>query len=125
VKHFPVNVVTNRAHPFNLLQLDIIGIGQQGKEHRIGGVLFHIHDIIRGSPLSREFAIAGQHLIVGRVNLELTFHYGTFGYGMSRQLLEEDFSADEITQYCLLPRINPLIHECELNGFILRTQAVP
>jgi hypothetical protein len=87
VKHFPINIVPHRAHPFNLIRIDIIGISQNGQESRIGGVLFHVHDIIKGAPLSRDFAVAGIHLIVGRINLEITFNYGAFGYGMDRQVI--------------------------------------
>ena len=63
--------------------------------------------------------------MVGSIALELTFHYGTFGYGMSQQLLDEDYSAEELIQYSLLPRINPDTDHCEPKEIILKTQAVP
>jgi hypothetical protein len=81
--------------------------------------------LIKGSPGTGEFPISGNNLVVGSIALEFTFNYGTFGYGMSQQLLDEDYSAEELIQYSLLPRINPEPDNCEPNEIVLKTQAVP
>ena len=84
-----------------------------------------MHDIITGSPLSKEFQIAGSDLMIGRINLELTFNYGAFGYGMERQLFERDFRIDELISYSLFPRLNPPEEEVFQNGYVIRTEAIP
>ncbi len=108
-----------------MLRLDIIGIGHHAVEKRIGGILFHMHDIITGTPLAKEFQIAGSNLMIGRINLELTFNYGAFGYGMDRQLHEDDFTIEELISFSLFPRLNPPKDEVYQNGYVIRTQAVP
>lgn len=132
-RHLPVNVISRRSHPFNTLKIDLFGIYGVGCEERIGGVLFHIHDIIKGSPLAKDFDLLGAHEVLGRLALTLTFTYGPFGYGMSRQLyLDEDGVVGEAgeegernLEYSLFPRITPDYEECETNGYIIKTLAVP
>ena len=102
-----------------------MGIGQHGIENRIGGLLFHMHDIITGTPLAREFQVAGTHLMIGRIHLELTFNYGAFGYGMDRQLQEEDCTFEELIAYSLFPRLNPDEDEVNQHGYIIKSQAIP
>jgi hypothetical protein len=124
-KHFPVNVVRNRSHPFNLVRLEVVGCGSNINGIPLGGVLFHIHDLIRGSPASGEFPLSGVNLVVGSIQLELTFNYGILGYGISQQLACEDRCTEDAIQYSLLPRINPDPIACEPHDIILKTQAVP
>ena len=47
VKHFAVRVIGNRSHPFNLVRIDVNGVGSTSKEIRLGRILFHMHDLIR------------------------------------------------------------------------------
>ncbi|KAI8896784.1 hypothetical protein BC833DRAFT_596190 [Globomyces pollinis-pini] len=124
VKHFAVNIVDNRSHPHNLVRIDIVGVGRENKEYDIGAILFHLHDIIKGSPSSGEYGINGQHTIVGFVSMEITSNYGSFGYGYSNQLSEEDYTNDELIQYSLLPRINPPNEDCEYGEIVVRSQAI-
>ncbi|KAJ3000104.1 hypothetical protein HDV02_000752 [Globomyces sp. JEL0801] len=116
--------VDNRSHPHNLVRIDIVGVGRENKEYDIGSILFHLHDIIKGSPSSGEYGINGQHTIVGFVSIEITSNYGSFGYGYSNQLSEEDYTNDELIQYSLLPRINPPNEDCEYGEIVVRSQAI-
>ena len=79
-------MIPNRSHPFNLVRIDVIGSGLNTGNMRIGGLLFHMHDLLRGSPASGEFPITGKDVIIGSMSLELTFSYGIFGYGISQQV---------------------------------------
>ncbi|KAJ3000088.1 hypothetical protein HDV02_000736 [Globomyces sp. JEL0801] len=97
VKHFAVNIVDNRSHPHNLVRIDIVGVGRENKEYDIGAILFHLHDIIKGSPSSGEYGINGQHTIVGFVSMEITSNYGSFGYGYSNQYYEINDRASRLT----------------------------
>lgn len=48
---------------------------------------FHLHDIIQNTPITGSFDLFKDHHITGEIHLDLTFSYGTFGYGYSYHLL--------------------------------------
>ena len=123
-KHFPLRVPRSRAHPSNLVQIHLIGTHDTERVN-IGSLSFHLHDIIKGSPLAGKFNIQGQHLEKASLNLEITFNYGIFGYGNSLQLMEPQSVADEFVQYSLLPRMNPPSDKCRPGDNVLAVQAVP
>ncbi len=61
----------------------------------IGSVSFHLHDIIQASPISGIYDIWENNVLVGDLELEITFSYGSYGYGTSSQvftLYECDFA---------------------------------
>ncbi|KAI8915047.1 hypothetical protein BC831DRAFT_488110 [Entophlyctis helioformis] len=125
IKHFPVRLVKSRANPFNLVKVELLGLDESGREKAIGATLFHMHDIVKASPISGQFDIWGRHFEIGQIELEITFSYGVFGYGSSVQLELEDVKPEEAVQYSLMPRINPLPEHCEPDEAVLAVQAVP
>ncbi|KAG5462605.1 MAG: hypothetical protein BJ554DRAFT_4453, partial [Olpidium bornovanus] len=63
-------------------------------------------------------------LLVGEINLEVTFNYGEFGYGYSVQMLEPNVEADDLVRYSLFPRINPMPDETDFESHVLQVKAV-
>ncbi|ORX53355.1 hypothetical protein BCR36DRAFT_411131 [Piromyces finnis] len=106
--HFPASVIKNKRHPYNLLSINVFGFDMDIKESKkIGNVYFHLHDIISMSPIFGSYDIWNNELFVGTIDLEITFNYGTFGYGYSNQLNEHLSDPVEMCTYSLFPRINP------------------
>ncbi|KAJ3415178.1 hypothetical protein HDV05_005458 [Chytridiales sp. JEL 0842] len=108
-KHFPITIVRNRRHPYNLLKIELLQMEtNQPNEHRqVGSVSFHVHDIIKANPIAGTYDLWDDNVQIGDIDLELTFNYGHFGYGYSYQLREEDLTPNELVQYSLLPRVIP------------------
>eukprot|EP00842_Homolaphlyctis_polyrhiza_P002069 jgi/Hompol1/2863/HPOL_003041-RA len=88
----------------------------------VGSVAFHLHEIIKASPVSGNYDIWGKHFEIGQIEIEITFSYGLFGYGSSPQLKDIEIKPEEAIQYSLMPRINP---PPENNDPVLIVQAVP
>nr|KAJ3419775.1 Hyaluronan and proteoglycan link protein 1 [Polyrhizophydium stewartii] len=120
-----LQVVRNRMHPFNHVKVQLLGFDSHGREREVGAVAFHLHEIIKASPISGMYDVWGKHFEVGQMELELTFSYGMFGYGSSVQLQDEDILPEEAIQYSLMPRINPAQDLCEPEEPVLAVQAVP
>lgn len=127
IKHFPVTVVRNRRHPFNLIMIQLFcsEAHDVDSEFEIGSLAFHLHDIITASPICGRYDLWKDDVLVGDIGLELTFNYGIFGYGYSSQLQEDDMKPDELTQYSQLPRINPTRDTCEFGRNTMAVTATP
>ncbi|KAI9137033.1 hypothetical protein BKA69DRAFT_1100874 [Paraphysoderma sedebokerense] len=126
-KHFPVVVPTSRKHPFNLLRVQVVDFSSQNTliQKDVGGVSFHLHDMIPVSPITGTFDLWDQNQLVGDLELEITFSYGSFGYGYSPQLKEEKRTVDELLSYSLFPRITPPQDQMESDGTVLIVKALP
>ncbi|KAI8804972.1 hypothetical protein BJ742DRAFT_822187 [Cladochytrium replicatum] len=126
-KHFPVTIVRNRRHPYNLLRIRVMGFDGSKPERQLemGSIAFHLHDLIQASPIAGTYDLWNDHLRVGDIDIELTFNYGMFGYGYSFQLREDDTSPQDLTQYSLLPRIMPRKEIAEANEPVLAVRATP
>ncbi|KAI8911702.1 hypothetical protein EDD86DRAFT_203060 [Gorgonomyces haynaldii] len=122
-KHFPLRIPRSRAHPCNLVKIYVAG-SIENRWIENGSLSFHLHDIIRGSPVTGEFELVNDHFEIGGIELEITFNYGIFGYGNSLQLQLSKHPEDAIS-CSLLPRINPPKEKCKLNEPVLAVQAVP
>eukprot|EP01135_Chromosphaera_perkinsii_P011623 Nk52_evm6s2462 gene=Nk52_evmTU6s2462 len=109
IKHFPLALLSNPKHPFNLIRFEVVGFCSKNiSDHKvIGSVAFHAHDIVKSSPAIDNFDLFDQHEAVGTVDLELAFAYGVFGYGYSDQLKEEGRAPEELLTHSLFPRIMP------------------
>ncbi|KAI9151098.1 hypothetical protein H9P43_009713 [Blastocladiella emersonii ATCC 22665] len=127
IKHFPVIVPRSRKHPFNLVKLQILQVSDVDPTHTtlVGSVSFHIHDIISVSPIASVFDVWDEHRLLGDIRLEMTFNYGSFGYGYSPQLKEERRTANEMVAYSLFPRINPPASQMESEDGVMAVKAVP
>eukprot|EP00741_Cyanophora_paradoxa_P009336 tig00000144_g9044.t1 len=108
IKHFPVTVLRNRRHPFNLLTLQLFAFeSQNAMSHKpVGSVSLHLHDIVKASPVSGEFDLWDRHHIVGELHLDIAFTYGFFGYGYSVQLKDE-LQPEQHVAHSLFPRVDP------------------
>ena len=105
----------NYRHPFNLIKIQLLGFSRDNHEgaKEVGSVAFHIHDVIRASPLAGSYDLWNENIHVGDLEIEITFSYGTCGYGYSYQIHEPDVKVTETVQYSLFPRLNPRYNECE------------
>lgn len=111
VKHIPVVLVRARMHPFNLVRMDLVGFSRDGSfdEREIGSVVFHLHEIVRATPIKGSFDIFRKHSVTGRLQLEMLFNYGLYGYGHSPQFKEGFEPAEMRIRYSLFPRVQPPI----------------
>ncbi|KAJ1563212.1 hypothetical protein HK405_004697 [Cladochytrium tenue] len=125
----PSLVVRNKRHPHNLLLIELLTSDPTSSPDEpmtiIGSVLFHIHDLIKASPITGIYDLWNESVQVGDINLEITFSYGVFGYGYSHQLREEDTSAVETVQYSVFPRLTPRREQREQDDPVLVVCAVP
>ncbi|TPX74013.1 hypothetical protein CcCBS67573_g04720 [Chytriomyces confervae] len=126
-KHFPIQITRNRRHPYNMLKIELLSYSPNSTTHivNVGSVAFHLHDIIRANPIAGTFDLWNDHMQVGDIDLEFTFSYGTFGYGYSPQLKEEDETAEEIVTYSLFPRVTPRRELREQDDPVMVVCAVP
>lgn len=126
-KHFPVTVPRNRRHPFNLLKIQVFSVdtGDLTQPMASGSVFFHLHDVIPVSPIAGTYDLWDDNILVGEIQLEITFNYGAFGYGYSIQLQEENMTPDDLIRYSLFPRITPQAAETETETSVLVVKAVP
>ncbi|KAI9341476.1 hypothetical protein BDR26DRAFT_918418 [Obelidium mucronatum] len=108
-KHFPIQVVRNRRHPFNLVRIELFSYSSLSTSDivSVGSISFHIHDILRANPIAGTYDLWNDNIQVGDIDLEFTHSYGSFGYGYSPQLKEEDMCPEEIITYSLFPRVIP------------------
>ncbi|KAI8834563.1 hypothetical protein BJ741DRAFT_609403 [Chytriomyces cf. hyalinus JEL632] len=126
-KHFPIQITRNRRHPYNMLKIELLSYSPNSTTDivNVGSVAFHLHDIIRANPIAGTFDLWNDHMQVGDIDLEFTFSYGTFGYGYSPQLKEEDETAEEIVTYSLFPRVTPRRELREQDDPVMVVCAVP
>ncbi len=117
-KHFSVSVSRNRRHPFNFLKIELFDADSQKS---IGSTGFNLHDIISVTPIAGLYDVWDQHQLVGELEIEITFNYGTFG---SQQIKEEKSSSDAKAIYSLLPRILPSVDQT-MDGIIPSVVPVP
>lgn len=108
----PLFVPTVRAHPSNLVCLNVAredsSPAQLCPDRVIGTVAFHLHDVIKQSPVDGVFDLFDAYQTVGEIKLSLAFSYGLFGYGYSLQLKEDNYTTDHFLKYSLFPRIDPI-----------------
>ncbi|KAJ3188106.1 hypothetical protein HK101_009200 [Irineochytrium annulatum] len=127
IKHIPLAIVRNRRHPYNLFKITVWNFeaNKPTELKEIGSVSFHLHDIIKASPIAGTYDLWNDHMQVGDIDLELTFNYGRFGYGYSYQFKEEDVTPEELVQYSLLPRIVPPRSQREPDEAVMVACATP
>ncbi|KAL7751116.1 hypothetical protein RI367_003318 [Sorochytrium milnesiophthora] len=125
-KHFPVVVPQSRKHPFNLVRIQLFEFDSfNPNAHReLGGVSFHLHDIVSVSPIMGAFDVWDQHQLIGDIEVEITFSYGSFGYGYSSQLKEERRTPEEMVAYSLFPRIVPPKEQQEAERGVMAVKAL-
>eukprot|EP00163_Fabomonas_tropica_P007082 TRINITY_DN1671_c0_g1_i1.p1 TRINITY_DN1671_c0_g1~~TRINITY_DN1671_c0_g1_i1.p1 ORF type:complete len:165 (+),score=7.39 TRINITY_DN1671_c0_g1_i1:179-673(+) len=48
LKHFPVQVIRNRKHPFNMVSLEVKAFESDnpGRVVQLGSIAFHLHDVV-------------------------------------------------------------------------------
>eukprot|EP00834_Sanchytrium_tribonematis_P005372 NODE_321_length_9805_cov_0.700185.p6 type:complete len:264 gc:universal NODE_321_length_9805_cov_0.700185:2003-2794(+) len=76
-----ISIPTNTRHPFNELVFEFHLFGKTKKIWST--ITFHLHDIVKASPVSTNLDIWGPFGRIGILQAELTFSYGAFGYGNS------------------------------------------
>jgi hypothetical protein len=113
IHHFPVTVIQDVMHPFNLVKISLMELTVVQEKIKMGQVNFHLHDIIKAAPISGTYFLWNNNSQIGVLDVEITFSYGRFGYGYSFQLKEEDTNSSEKVVYSLFPRINPAYSDCE------------
>ncbi|KAJ3312701.1 hypothetical protein HDU76_002828 [Blyttiomyces sp. JEL0837] len=122
----PALVIRNKRHPHNLFKIELITFdASQNHGREIGSVSFHLHDVIKATPIAGTYDLWNDNIQVGDIDLELTFSYGSFGYGYSYQLKEEDITNVEQVQYSLLPRVTPRRDQREPNEVVMVVCATP
>jgi hypothetical protein len=89
----------------------------------VGTVGFNVHDVIDVSPYSGHYEIWNKDYLIGLLQLEITFNYGSFGFGYSFHFAEN--KPEEYSLYSLLPRILPPRENCEPDTCVLTANAVP
>ncbi len=114
--YFPIPVIRNPRHPFNLFQIELMSIphyahlesklGDESAKYVLGSVPFHVHDLVKGSPSVGSFTLTKDHRPVGTITLEIYFTYGTFGYGYSPQLKDGEDPEAKV-EFAMLPRSVP------------------
>ena len=104
MKHFPVMVVSDYRHPFNCVKLQIFGFSLDDSEiaNEIGSISFHLHDLVKATPIRSNFDIWNKSAHIGDMDLEMTFNYGALGYGYSSQvaLFFQGFILEAPTRRC-------------------------
>ena len=125
-KHFPVTVIRNRKHPFNLLQLQVMAFDVVTEQTLVGSAAFHLHDIVMArKELTGVFDLLNGHTMVGEMALTLSFSYGLFGYGYSNQLKDDARPPEEHIRHSLYPRVDPPEERMETSRMTLVPKAVP
>lgn len=117
MSYFPMHIVHNPRHPFNLVQIDVLQIpahqsfsmATKDPANIIGSIPFHVHDLVRGSPSNGNYTVMQNHRNVGSLTLEFYFTYGSLGFGYSSQMNSEE-SPETILEYSMLPRCKPEAH---------------
>ncbi|KNE61088.1 hypothetical protein AMAG_06843 [Allomyces macrogynus ATCC 38327] len=127
-KQFPVVVRTSLIRPALAqapVQIQILEVSSTDptRTFLIGSVSFHVHDIHGMSPVAGIFDLWDQHRFVGDVSLEITFNYGSFGYGYSPQ--EGKRVPEDMITYSLFQRINPPEDQMESVDGVMAVKAVP
>ncbi|KAJ3395605.1 hypothetical protein HDU92_005427 [Lobulomyces angularis] len=128
-KHFSLMVPRNKRHPYNvkvkIKEYKLIASSYDLNITPVASLSFHLHDIIQASPTSGIFDFWLEEKLVGNLDLELTFNYGSFGYGSSEQLKENDIDPLEMIQFSLFPKLIPPLENCESNSGVFIVQATP
>lgn len=81
-------------------------IGGRQQTSTVGTVVFHLHDMVKGSPAFGEFPVRQSFRQVGHIRLEVYFTYGSLGFGYSAKLLASAQHAEDLTD-TMLPRFLP------------------
>ncbi|KAI8622253.1 hypothetical protein BC830DRAFT_1076571 [Chytriomyces sp. MP71] len=126
-KHFPIALVRNPKHPYNMLSIRLFSYDAKSSTDvsEVGSLSFHLHDIIKANPIAGTYDLWNANIQVGDIDLEFTFSYGSFGYGYSPQLREEDMSPEEIVTYSLFPRVIPRRDQREPEDPVMVVCATP
>lgn len=127
-KLFPVIVPLAKRHADNNLHVAVLGNDNNpdsmSQDRVIGVVMFHVHDVVRQSPVTGTFDLFnGAYQTTGEIRLSLSFSYGLFGYGYSPQLKEDNHQVDHYLKYSLFPRIDPVVGRLDPNKHILVPKA--
>ncbi|KAJ3099517.1 hypothetical protein HK100_004872 [Physocladia obscura] len=77
------------------------------------------------NPIAGTYDLWNDNIQVGDIDLELTHSYGSFGYGYSPQLKDEDMTPEEIVTYSLFPRVIPKRDKRELENPVAVVCATP
>lgn len=108
-KHFPLRVDLNKKHKDNLVCVELVCCNAHPEDSQadrvVGMVAFHLHDVIKQSPVDGVFDLFNSYQTVGEIKLSLAFAYGLFGYGYSAQLFEEKYDVAHFVADSLFPRI--------------------
>ena len=62
------------------------GSGMKEPPNKLGGLSFHLHDIISVRAVSGSYEVWDEYAVTGLIELEITFNYGMFGFGYSNQV---------------------------------------
>ena len=82
-----VTIPAQHKHPFNEIILEFVLLG---KERRTWSKIhLHLHDVVKASPISLALDINGPFGRIGKLDAEITFNYGVFGYGNSCMLFHK------------------------------------
>eukprot|EP00835_Amoeboradix_gromovi_P000638 NODE_23_length_38171_cov_0.318108.p14 type:complete len:265 gc:universal NODE_23_length_38171_cov_0.318108:22927-22133(-) len=107
-----LNIPCNYRHPFNEVIFEFILHGQDKRTWSV--INLHLHDIVKASPISTILDIWGAFGRIGKIELELTFSHGCFGYGNSCTSLSKSNSI-----YTLYPEFkNSKLEQYEFPDYI-------
>ena len=82
-------------------------LGGRQRTTAVGTVVFHLHEMVKGSPTFGEFPITEALRQVGHIRLEVYFTYGSLGFGHSIQLLSNGSQSEAFPLNTMLPRFLP------------------
>ncbi|GBG68775.1 hypothetical protein CBR_g3315 [Chara braunii] len=104
--HFPISILRDQSHPFNLLSIEII-IEEVTSLHVVLGTLhFHLHEVAKAVTSHGCFNVWSANERVGILDMSIAFLYGLYGYGNSPQLLlHAKMVPEENLTASLLPRL--------------------
>ena len=91
LKHVPLVISRHQSCPSNIIMISLHSFepNRPNDVECLGSIGFHIYDIIDSSPWASSFEFWNDTYLVGMLELEFTFNYGSFGYGHSIQVKKE------------------------------------
>ncbi|XP_033124245.1 C2 calcium-dependent domain-containing protein 6-like isoform X2 [Anneissia japonica] len=113
-----------RSDVKNDVRFDLVLV-ENSRVHRIVGHKdIHLYDIIKSLYLANTYDIRYKNQIVAKLDLELCFAYGIFGFGFSHQLENRQKKVSDIVSHSLFFRVEPPDHRKQVKSNVITPMPV-
>ena len=97
------------------VRFDLVVVESPHIHRVVGHKDMHLYDIIKSLYVAGSHDLQYRHDIIGVVELEMCFTYGTFGYGCCHQLQNRQKKISDIVSHSLVVRVEPPESRCQPN----------